>query len=76
MHLSKPKLNFGGYLNFESIFEAFKPDDFVFYLIEIASFDKYSIILATFCLRFAFACRNFGLHLFSLCKLNSEIPFK
>ena len=35
--LSKPKLNFGGYMTFESFFKDLKPDTSAFYLFQIAS---------------------------------------
>ena len=35
--VGSPKLNFGGYMTFESTFKALKPDNFAFYLMKIES---------------------------------------
>ena len=62
--INRPKLNFGGYLAFESTFQALKQDKFANYLMKIESFDKY------FCLLFTSACGKFGPQLLTL-----HLPF-
>ena len=53
MHLlGRHKLNFGGCMGFESTFEAFKSDNFPFYLLHIASFD--SLLRSWFCFVYVF----------------------
>ena len=44
-------INFGGYVTFGSIFKALKPDDFAFYLMQIAIFDS---LITQFCILFTF----------------------
>jgi hypothetical protein len=60
--LSRPKLKFGGYLTFELTFWGLKRDNFAFYSMQIANFDRWFL-------------GNFGPQLLSLCEVTAEFPF-
>ena len=73
--LNRLKLNFGGYMTFESTFKVLKPDNYAFYLLQIASFDRLiTQFCILFCLRFASKMRKISGDWIRSCVRNNSIP--